>query len=86
MIDFNKNLEFTIKYVVNEDKSWSISYYGEEDLTEDEIDMFMTNILLMKQKRKIDKRIQEEEDKYNKLSLKEKIKYNLKFALDKNRI
>lgn len=88
MVDFNKNFEFTVKYVVNEDKSWNVSYHSEEDsnLTENDIDNFLMNILLLKQKREISKRTQEEIDRYNKMSLKEKIKYNLKFALDRKSI
>ena len=87
-MDLNKNFEFTVKYVVNEDKSWNVSYHGEEgsELTDEDIDKFMRNLLYLKQNREIAKKTQEEQERYNKMSLKQKIKYNLKFALDINKI
>jgi hypothetical protein len=77
-MDLNKNFEFTVSYIVNEDKTWKVSFSSEDDITEDDIMRFMGNLAVLNQKRNYNKFLLDEKEKYNKLSMCQKIIYHLK--------
>ena len=87
MINLDKDFKFTVEYTVDENKNWKISYDSDnEELTEDDVDRFMASMLLIKQKRAIAKRMKEEQEKYDKLTKIEKLKYHMKIILKNKKI